>query len=224
MNKRFKAAYKELGLNQIAVAEKTDLTVQQVRHISSGNTKITVELAELFEKKLGISSQWLLYNKGSMFDKAAGALDNAFSDFDTNNNTSRYSITYYPEIKAAAGNGYVNCDDSEVDIISLPKQVLAQNFNPGKIDAIKVYGDSMHPTISENDIIFISKKHTEIFDNKIYVLRYGDEIRVKRIFKRKDEKIVLRSDNNSYPDETVSIYDEDIKILGQVIYNMAYLA
>ena len=41
----------------------------------------------------------------------------------------------------------------------------------------------------------------EVYDNKIYVIRYGDEIRVKRIFKRRGEKILLRSDNQAFPED-----------------------
>lgn len=221
MNERFKKAIKILGLKHNEVAEKTGLVIQDIRHLSSGSKQIKVEIAELFEKKLGISASWLLLNKGDMFDKEVGLLDNALSDF--KNQTSRYSVTYYPDIKAKAGNGYFNDESSEVDIITLPKAIINKNHKPGKIDAIRVHGDSMTPTIKSDDIIFVSKNNIDIIDNKIYVLRYEDEIRVKRIFKRKSGMIILRSDNDIYPDEEVSVNDEDIQILGQVIYNMANL-
>ena len=137
---------------------------------------------------------------------------------------SRYAVSYYPDVRASAGNGYFNDDSSEIEIISLPKAVIDKKLSIGKIDAIKVHGDSMNPTIKENDIIFVATNMREVYDNKIYVIRYDEEIRVKRLFKRRGEKVLLRSDNTIYPDEEVSIHDKDIAVLGQVIYNMADLS
>jgi phage repressor protein C with HTH and peptisase S24 domain len=181
---------------------------------------ITPKIASDIERTTGISASWLLLGTGDMFDKPSGVLSKAFGD----DSGSRYSISYYPNIKASAGDGYCNSEISDVEIISLPKAIIDKKINAGKIDAIRVHGDSMHPTIRENDIIFIATNMIEVYDNKIYVIRYGDEIRVKRIFKRRGEKILLRSDNQAFPDEEVSVHDEDIAVLGQVIYNMADLS
>lgn len=220
MEKRLKKAMKSLGLTQIMFSEKTGIPANAVRHMSAGAKQITPEIASTIEKTTGISAAWLLLGEGGMFDKPSGSFAKAMGD-DTG---SRYAVSYYPNVKAHAGDGYYNDDISDIEIISLPKAVVDKKINVGKIDAIKVYGDSMQPTIKENDIIFVATNMIEVFDNKIYVIRYGDEIRVKRIFKRRGEKILLRSDNTIYPDEEISVHDADIAVLGQVIYNMADLS
>jgi len=220
LERRLKKALKKLGITYEKLAEKLDTNLSIVKALASARKKITPEIASNIEKTTGISAAWILLGIGEMFDKPSGTLSKAFGD-DTG---SRYAVSYYPNIKAAAGNGYFNDDESEIEIISLPKAVVTMSVKSGKIDAIKVYGDSMSPIIKENDIIFVSTQDVEIQDNRIYVLRYDDEIRVKRIFKRRGDKILLRSDNTIYPDEEVSVNDEDIQILGKVIYNMANLA
>lgn len=220
MEERLKIALKSLKINYEELSKRIDLSLSNIKSMAVGRKIITPKIASDIERTTGISASWLLLGTGDMFDKPSGALAKAFGD-DTG---SRYSISYYPDIKASAGNGYCNSEISDVEIISLPKAIIDKKINAGKIDAIRVHGDSMTPTIRENDIIFVATNMQEIYDNKIYVIRYGDEIRVKRIFKRRGEKILLRSDNQAFPDEEVSVHDEDVAVLGQVIYNMADLS
>ena len=220
MHKRLKIGLKTLGIKLEELAKRLNLPHSQVRHLSAGGKIITPEIAANIEKTTGISAAWLLLGIGDMFDKPSGALSKAFGD----DSGSRYAVSYYPDIRASAGNGYINDDASTIEVISLPKAVINRKIDIGKIDAIKVHGDSMHPTIKENDIIFVATNMREIQDNKVYVIRYDDEIRVKRLFKRRGEKVLIRSDNSIYPDEEVSIHDEAIAVLGQVIYNMADLS
>lgn len=220
MEKRFKAALKKLGLTYEDLANKIETNLSSIKAMAVGRKIITPKIASDIERTTGISASWLLLGTGDMFDKPAGTLAKAFGD----DSGSRYTISYYPDIKASAGIGYCNSEISDVEIISLPKAIINKRVNTGKIDAIRVHGDSMTPTIKDNDIIFIATNMVEVYDNKIYVIRYGDEIRVKRIFKRRGEKILLRSDNQAFPDEEISNYDEEVAILGQVIYNMADLS
>ena len=220
MEERLKIALKSLKLNYEELSKRIDLSLSNVKSMAVGRKIITPKIAADIEKTTGISASWLLLGTGDMFDKPAGTLAKAFGD----DSGSRYTISYYPDIKASAGPGYCNSEISDVEIISLPKAIINKRINTGKIDAIRVHGDSMTPTIRENDIIFIATNMTEVYDNKIYVIRYGDEIRVKRIFKRRGEKILLRSDNQAFPDEEISVHDEEVAILGQVIYNMADLS
>lgn len=220
MEERLKIALKNLKLNYEELSKRIDLSLSNVKSMAVGRKIITPKIAADIERTTGISASWLLLGTGDMFDKPAGTLAKAFGD----DSGSRYTISYYPDIKASAGNGYCNSEISDVEIISLPKAIINKRVNTGKIDAIRVHGDSMTPTIKDNDIIFIATNMVEVYDNKIYVIRYGDEIRVKRIFKRRGEKILLRSDNQAFPDEEISVHDEEVAILGQVIYNMADLS
>uniref|UniRef100_UPI0040488EA3 S24 family peptidase n=1 Tax=Aliarcobacter sp. TaxID=2321116 RepID=UPI0040488EA3 len=220
MEKRLKTALKKLGLTYDDLSNKLETNLSNIKAMAVGRKIITPKIASDIQRTTGINASWLLLGDGDMFDKPSGALSKAFGD----DSGSRYSISYYPDIKASAGLGYCNSNDSDVEIISLPKAIIDKRIKTSKIDAIRVHGDSMTPTIRENDVIFVATNMQEVHDNKIYVIRYGDEIRVKRIFKRIGEKILLRSDNQAFPDEEISVHDEEVSILGQVIYNMADLS
>ncbi len=217
MNNRFKSSLKELNLIYQDVADAIDeLTISNVKAMGNGSKKITPEIALILEKKFGISAAYIIFNRGEMFDKQGGALEKAMGD----NNGSRITVPYYPDIKASAGSGYVNDEDSEVDVISLPKSIIDKRVNVGKIDAIKVHGDSMYPTIDNGDIIFICKRQEDVIDNKIYVIRYDDNIYIKRLFKRKG-KYIIKSDNTLYPQDEIDI--GEVAIIGRLIYNMTSL-
>jgi len=219
MYKRLKKALKVLNIGYKEVSLKIGVSESQVKAMASDRKTITPELAKQIEDNLGISASYIIFGEGGIFDKRAGTLSVAFGD----ETASRIQVSFYPDVKASAGEGYHNDENSQVEIISLPKTVIEKRLNRRKIDAIKVHGDSMYPTIKEKDIIFVLRGIEDINDNKIYVIRYMDEIRVKRLFKRMNHKVLLRSDNDIYPDEEVELGENGITILGQVIYNMADL-
>lgn len=218
MKNKLKNALKTMNLIYQDVADKIEvLTLANVKALANGSKKITPEIALLIEKEIGISAAWLILNKGEMFDKQGGALSQAME----NDTTSRITVPYYANIKASAGNGYINDDDSEVDIISLPKVIMDKpNINANKIDAIKVHGDSMYPTVNDGDIIFVCKNIQDVIDNKIYILKIDDEIFIKRLFKRKD-RYIIKSDNTLFPQDEIAM--DEVTIIGRLIYNMTEL-
>jgi len=213
---RLKIALKELKLAYKDLDELVGIPEQKVKNLATGIKIMSADIAISLEEKLGISSAWLLLNKGQMFDKQATALQKAYGDDDI----SRLTVPYYTDIKASAGHGYIADEDSEVDIINLPKDLVGKHYNLGRIEAIKVHGDSMTPTIKENDVVFICKKVNDIVDNKIYIINWNGEIYIKRIFKRKDTYII-KSDNPIYPQDEVK--KDEITIVGRLIYNMTEL-
>jgi hypothetical protein len=85
----------------------------------------------------------------------------------------------------------------------LPESFISSKFksSPKQIVAASTRGDSMSPTISNGDIVFIDTAHRKISPSGIYAIRnvYG-EITVKRLdaFRRGDDLFVkISSDNQS---------------------------
>jgi phage repressor protein C with HTH and peptisase S24 domain len=76
----------------------------------------------------------------------------------------------------------------------------------------------MEPTLYDGDSALIDISDTAVRDGKVYVLRYGDGFRIKRLLKRFDGSIVLVSDNKKYPEEVVTEQQaaQFITILGRV--------
>ena len=118
-------------------------------------------------------------------------------------------ITLVP-LRAAAG--YLSRYQEAEYIQELPTFNLP-NFNDGTYRAFEVEGDSMKPTIHPRDIVVC--KYVEnwyhIKDNHVYTVlgAGGIGIVVKRLVNRikTDNKVILRSDNDFYPEFELSLAD-----------------
>ncbi len=92
------------------------------------------------------------------------------------------------------------------------------HINPDRARRFKVSGDSMEPFVYAGDHVLVDTGDTSVMDGRIYALRYGNELRIKRVWRHLDGTLVLRSDNAAYVEEKVSplIAAEHITIIGRV--------
>jgi hypothetical protein len=123
-------------------------------------------------------------------------------------------------LRFEAGSGHIQWEvekEEEPRVYSL-RYLQQRNIRPHNARRVKVMGDSMEPTLYDGDSALVDIGDTEIRDGKVYVLRYGDGFRIKRVLKRFDGSIVLVSDNKKYPEETISeeLAAQFITILGRV--------
>lgn len=155
-----------------------------------------------FCAKKKISINWLLYNQnpGSLVDS-----------------TDKYWIKYFPEVSVSAGGGAYESDD-DFESLEVPAYFvnrLGGKDNLKNIDAINVVGDSMEPTLNDNNIIFMDKTKNDCTRDGIYAFTTIHGLFVKRIQKRVDGKLDIISDNKDYPSQVLS--NNDIKIIGKVV-------
>jgi SOS-response transcriptional repressor LexA len=155
-----------------------------------------------FCAKKKISINWLLYNQnpGSLVDT-----------------TDKYWIKYFPEVSVSAGGGAY---DSEDDFESLEVPPYFINMLGGKenlknIEAINVVGDSMEPTLNDDNIIFLDTTKIDCNRDGIYAFTTVHGLFVKRVQKRVDGSLDIISDNKDYPSQILS--GADIKVMGKVI-------
>jgi phage repressor protein C with HTH and peptisase S24 domain len=92
---------------------------------------------------------------------------------------------------------------------------------PEDIRVALVRGDSMEPNLFDGDKVVFHMRRKRVINNATFVLVYGGEGRVKRLFTRPDGSLRIVSNNpdkSRYPDEIVQPDDMDqVLILGQVI-------
>jgi transcriptional regulator with XRE-family HTH domain len=118
-------------------------------------------------------------------------------------------ITLVP-LRAAAG--YLSRYQEAEYIQELPTFNLP-NFNDGTYRAFEVEGDSMKPTIHPRDIVVCKYLDNwyHIKDNHVYTVlgAGGIGIVVKRLLNRikTENKVLLRSDNDFYPEFELSLED-----------------
>jgi hypothetical protein len=135
----------------------------------------------------------------------------------------RDDSVYIPEsrIEFSAGNGrtaqYELVEEQEPATYRL-SWFQKYGINPDHVRRFRVSGDSMEPMLFAKDTILVNLDETKIVDNKLYAIRYGDELRVKYLRRLIDGTLVLRSVNPAYDDEKISaeLVDEHISIIGRV--------
>lgn len=94
--------------------------------------------------------------------------------------------------------------------------LATQHISPKQSVLMMVTGDSMEPTFFHGDAILIDKSDIDVQEGKIYVVTLGEELRVKRLFKGVNG-LILRSDNQKYPDISVTGPDlENFVVHGRV--------
>jgi phage repressor protein C with HTH and peptisase S24 domain len=79
---------------------------------------------------------------------------------------------------------------------------------------IEVIGDSMAPTVEDSDLILANLAEPRFRQDGIYLIRHDGGLTVKRIQRRPDGKILVRSDNPKYESMVVP----SVKIIGRVVW------
>lgn len=138
--------------------------------------------------------------------KVIGYLDNNEDSKELSNNTN--SIPIFDSILSA----YDNLDTNIIEHISLPTSLKLHSKNAF---AIRLNENSMETTIKKGSIIFV-KRTDSISSNNIGAFILNGSPMVKRYFSV-DNRIFLRSDNNtSYPDILINSSD-NLEIVGEFI-------
>ena len=118
-------------------------------------------------------------------------------------------------VKAAAGDGYLNESEAVIDYIVFRKPYIRNYFltTPNGLFLIEVVGDSMEPTFRNGDLIMADR--SKIYDRQdgIYVIKRSGELMVKRIQFLDNEFLVI-SDNKLYPPYKT----KEVEIVGKVIW------
>jgi len=131
--------------------------------------------------------------------------------------TNNYMIKYFNDINASAGGG-ADVELESVEELEIPQQfvfMLGGERELKNIEAINVSGDSMEPTFSYNDIVFINRSKTDLNRGGIFTIRTEAGLFIKRIQKRMDGKVDVISDNSIYPTQTLS--PNELEVIGRVV-------
>ncbi len=156
-----------------------------------------------FCAKRTLSINWLLYGQ------SPESLVDATNKF--------YIIKYFNDINASAGGGS-DVEFEKVEELEIPEQfvcMLGGEKELKNIEAINVSGDSMEPTFSYNDIVFINRTKTDANRGGIFTIRTEGGLFIKRVQKRLDGKLDVISDNSVYDKQTLA--STDVEIIGRVV-------
>lgn len=150
-----------------------------------------------------ISINWLLYGQ------SPESLIEATNKF--------FMVKYFSDVAASAGGGG-EIDHEEAQELEIPEQfvmMLGGERELRHIEAINVSGDSMEPTFSYNDIVFINRDKTDLQRGGIFTIRTEAGLFIKRVQKRIDGKVDIISDNKVYTTQTLD--PREIEVIGRVV-------
>lgn len=125
-------------------------------------------------------------------------------------------------VSASMGNGLEVYDESQTETYFVSLQFLKElGANKDKTELIFAYGDSMEPTIHGGDRLFVDLSKKEIYDGKIYCIRYEGNLYAKRLQKIPTSTVVVISDNPKYESWKIDFSKElefDFEIIGEILY------
>ena len=83
-----------------------------------------------------------------------------------------------------------------------------------------VAGDSMSPTLNEGDMVMVDMGQQSVTSGKIYMLRVGEELMMKRLENRPNGILLIRSDNPTYEAiELQTHVENDVEIFGRMVWS-----
>lgn len=223
---RLHAALERKNTSREDLAKAIGRTPQAVGQVINGTTKaLTAENNSRAAAFLGVNPDWLATGEGEMLATSSPAtLGKPVRAHDEGEPLpDEYIQIPETEVRFAAGNGRTALFDEVLD--SVPRTYrrdwfAKEGISPAHAHCFKVHGESMEPFLYDGDSVLVNLGETQILNGKVYALRYGDELRIKRVYRKLDGSLILHSDNPAFipRDEEVpaQAVEQHISIIGRV--------
>lgn len=176
-------------------------------------------------KVIGVSVAWVETGEGEMAAikqpesnaLPLGKIDEW--DNDTPLSDDDYEAPLYKDIKLSAGNGFADdIEDYNGYKLRFSRNTLRKHgINPADVVCVMADGDSMEPVFPSGATLGIDTGSKNIRDGQIYAINHGGLLRTKILHKLPENKVRIRSYNQSeYPDEEASL--DDLSVIGRVFW------
>lgn len=123
------------------------------------------------------------------------------------------------DVAASAGHGAIVDAEEHVSNLAFSSQYLREmtSAKGGQLAAIRVKGDSMTPTIQDDDMVVIDMTKKNLDFDGMFVLRVGEALQIKRIGRgARRSSVMVIADNSLYP--PVDTERTEIDVVGKVIW------
>jgi len=214
LSTRLKTLLDEKRLSMNAFAKQVGVSQPAIAKIANGETLNPKNILEI-ATALGVNAHWLKTGEGS-----PDADIFAFTSEKDNDHTLRVDLL--DAELAAHSSGIINLEYPDV-ISSIffthegVKQILGRTTTDG-VYMFKVPTDSMVPTITQNDIVFIDTNVKEYIGEGVYSFNLNGETYIKRLQRLPTGVIMALSDNPLYlPFEITEELFDTAEIIGKFI-------
>lgn len=217
---RLREARRNKDLSQAELSKLLGVSQAAIAAIESGRNKRPTNLVAI-AKALDVSPYWLETGKEDMEVRANATPLGRIAEWDSNTPLSDddCEAPLYKEIKLSAGNGFADdIEDYNGYKLRFSKSTLRRHgINPADVVCVTADGDSMEPVFPSGATLGINTADKVIKDSKIYAINHGGLLRTKILHKLPENKVRIRSYNQSeYPDEEASL--DDLSVIGRVFW------
>jgi len=211
---RIKDRMRQLGLTQVALAQRVGLSQPTIGRIINGETRETTKLIELAQA-LETTPEYLVGD-----DEVAGHVPSAQAPAVAASEPIEDDVVEVKELDLAFGMG----GGSYLDLPVRPKgrrfsrdwlRLFTQS-PPSKVFIARGVGDSMAPTIQNDDLVIIDTAQSIAgMGDHIWAIAYGNAGLIKRLRPLPDGSVKIMSDNKLVDPEVA--YDQELHVIGKVV-------
>ena len=122
------------------------------------------------------------------------------------------------DVKGAAARGGPLRSEQIVDFLAFKTEWVKSRLktDPRNLLLIEAAGDAMAPTLEDGDLLLVDLEEPRFRHDGVYVLRREHELAVKRVQRRPEGTLTVRSDNPAY--ESWVVTSETIHVIGRVVW------
>ncbi|MDO6542784.1 LexA family transcriptional regulator [Photobacterium sanguinicancri] len=188
------------------------------KYLPPGRSKPTFDKLVAISRYKNVNIEWLATGVGPMMigdelKQPPASITNA--EFN-----EEFILVPGYHIQVSTGNGACFQGEEVKRHLAFRRKYLKyRQSNPDLLAVVFSKGDSMEPTIKDNDSLLIDLGCTEPKDGKIFVVRIGDDLYAKRIQQLVSGGLVLISDNKEYREQVIQPDEvNQLQVIGQVIW------
>lgn len=177
--------FEDIGLSQVAIAERLGVTKAYVNALLSGRQSFGKKQAQIWSEQFGLSRSWLLTGEGKMLkpdglEKESQEEQDEASDMEV---SKGFIVPLVP--MAAMGGELVGFEEDGVRDEDCEKVISPVS---GASFAVPIYGDSMEPEYPNGSRVFVKQINPSDFIawGNAYVLDTTNGIILKIVVKSED--------------------------------------
>lgn len=220
------------GESTNAFAKKCGYRESTIRGYLSGSMP-SLDKASHIAKAAGVHLQWLATGEGQQWvahatgsgkTEDAGVMAQRLIEqrFVESPEALALEFAMIPgyNVEVAAGSGvFPNGEEATRKLAFRHKWLRYRGLKAENLVLVFAKGDSMEPTITDNNTLMIDTTQRELNDGQIYVIRTDGHLIVKRIQKLWNKGILLLSDNKEYKEQQVEPNEaDDLEVIGRVVW------
>ncbi|WP_105169067.1 XRE family transcriptional regulator [Pseudoalteromonas sp. T1lg23B] len=200
-------------------ASKIGVSEGTLRRILKGeDPKLSV--IERIAKQAGVDFMWLVKGVGEASSKRDVSPLLSQRVVSVDEFEEEFILVPGYHISVSTGHGAFNgAARIERHLAFRKKWVDYKGLDKSQLAVVFAKGDSMEPTIHNNNTILVDLSDKKLSEGLIYVVRLGEELYAKRLQQYLDGSVRLISDNKEYVDQHVQPHElEQLEIIGKVVW------